>query len=334
MGKLLLLDCTLRDGANVVGNGFDANLTKVVIEGLIASNVKEIEFGNAKGLGSYKSLNAIAPLNDEEYMDIVKPYLSECNLGMFVLVKNINEYNISLAAKKGLNFLRVGAAAGDGASAREGIELVKECKLKCRYSLMKAYLLSPEELAEEAAMLESFGVDEITIMDSAGTMTPEQVKKYVNEMVKKVEIPIGFHGHNNLGLSSANALVAVKAGATTLDCGLMGMARNVGNCSTEIITALFQRDHKLEYINLFAMLDFIDHKLEPAMKEFNFHNSVSPLDLIYGLSGCHSSYREMFKQVADEMEVPLYPLIIETSKINRKAPTKELIKKVAITLIA
>ena len=31
-----LMDCTLRDGGNVVGRGFDADLTKMMIEGLIA----------------------------------------------------------------------------------------------------------------------------------------------------------------------------------------------------------------------------------------------------------------------------------------------------------
>ena len=32
-----LFDCTLRDGANVVGKGFNAELTKMMIEGLIKS---------------------------------------------------------------------------------------------------------------------------------------------------------------------------------------------------------------------------------------------------------------------------------------------------------
>ena len=42
MNELMLMDCTLRDGANVVGKGFSAELTKLMIEGLIRSNIKEI----------------------------------------------------------------------------------------------------------------------------------------------------------------------------------------------------------------------------------------------------------------------------------------------------
>ena len=42
-----LMDCTLRDGANVVGKGFDAEITKIVLDILTESNVPIIEFGNA-----------------------------------------------------------------------------------------------------------------------------------------------------------------------------------------------------------------------------------------------------------------------------------------------
>ena len=63
----------------------------------------------------------------------------------------------------------------------------------CRFSLMKAYVLSAEELADEGAALEGYGLDEITIMDSAGTMTPDQVSEYVKTMRNSVTIPVAFH---------------------------------------------------------------------------------------------------------------------------------------------
>ena len=58
-----LFDCTLRDGANVVGNGFSRELTLSMIEGLIENGITEIEFGNAKGLGAAETLGAEAPLD-------------------------------------------------------------------------------------------------------------------------------------------------------------------------------------------------------------------------------------------------------------------------------
>ena len=324
-----LMDCTLRDGGNVVGRGFDARMTKMMIEGLIRSNIKVIEMGNCTGIGSYEANGSIAPCTDLEYLELVQPYVDQAEIGMFMGYKNGTEENIALAKKYGLSFLRVGANAGDGALAAEAVKRVKAAGLTCRYSLMKAYVLDPQALAEEAAMLEKCGLDEITIMDSAGTMTPDDVTAYVKAMVEKVTIPVAFHGHNNLGLSVANALAAQEAGAVVFDCGLLGMARSAGNLATEICVAIMQRYGEMKDIDLFGMLDFIDTRLQPAMAKHDYHNPVTPLDLTLGISGCHSSFLKIFKAVAKEEQVNLFKLICEVSAINQKNPNEALIREVA-----
>lgn len=328
-----LMDCTLRDGGNVVGRGFNAELTKMMIEGLIASNITTIEMGNCTGIGSYESSNSIAPCTDLEYLKVVQPYLDRAEIGMFMGWKNGTDKNVGLAKEYGLNFLRVGANAGDGKLACDAVKRVKAAGLVCRYSLMKAYVLTAEELADEAAMLADCGLDEITIMDSAGTMTPDEVTEYVKAMTAKVSIPVAFHGHNNLGLSVANALAAQEAGATVFDCGLLGMARSAGNCATELAAAAFQRKGLLEDVDLMKLLDFEDRQLIPAMEQYNYHVAVKPFDLILGLAGAHSSFTKMFEEVAAEKHVNLYRLILEVSKADRKKPDRALAEKVADSLL-
>lgn len=331
MNKVRLMDCTLRDGANVVGVGFSAELTTMMIEGLIRSNIKIIEMGNAYGLGAYEADGHIAPLTDSEYLKLVQPYLAQAEIGMFMGAKNANEKNIALAAQYGLKFLRIGANAGDGHGALEGIRMVKRYGLTCRYSMMKAYVLTPEELATEAKMLADAGLDEITIMDSAGTMLPDEVESYVRSLSAALKIPVGFHGHNNLGLSVANALAAAKSGAAVLDCGLMGMARSAGNCATELAVAVFQRMGYMQEIDLDTLLHFIAQELEPAMAK-DYCCPVKPLDLVFGLSGCHSNFYKLFAEVAGEKNVSLYRLIAETCKLDRKSPDRALIEQVAAGL--
>ncbi|MFR8087639.1 MAG: 4-hydroxy-2-oxovalerate aldolase [Lachnospirales bacterium] len=331
---MYLMDCTLRDGANVIGNGFDARLTTMMIEGLIRSNIKVIEMGNCLGLGAYEANYSIAPLTDLEYLKLVQPYLDQAEIGMFMGVANTQEENIALGAEYGLKFLRIGANAGDGKNAVEGVRRVKKHGMRCHYSMMKGYILSAEDLADEAAMLEEAGLDEITIMDSAGTMLPHQVSEYVAAMVKKVNIPVGFHGHNNLGLSVANAMAAQEAGAQSLDCGLLGMARSAGNCATELAAAVFQRIGLCQEVDLMELLHFIDGELAPAMKEYGYRANVVPLDLVYGLSGCHSSFAALFQEMAEEKKVDLYDLIIRVSAINQKNPSRELMEETADAILA
>ena len=324
-----LFDNTLRDGGNVVGDGFSADLTVSIVKGLLAAGIQDIELGNCKGIGAYEKLGATKALSDQEYLKILEPYVSKGRLGMFLMAKVADENLAKMAQDGGLTFLRVGANAGDGSGSVEVVALVKKAGLTCRYSLMKAYVSAPEELAEEAIMLQDAGVDKITIMDSAGTMFPKEVAAYVEALKTAVAIPVGFHGHSNLGLSQANALAAVAAGADEIDCGLLGMARSAGNCATELAAATLKKEGYLQDVDLYGLLDYLDSELIPAMKPYGYHAAVTPTDLMLGLAGCHSNFLPMFRKVADEEHVSLLRLIADVSAVDRKNPSEELLRNVA-----
>ena len=324
-----LFDNTLRDGGNVVGHGFSLELTESMVRGLLNAGIADIELGNCKGLGAYDKLNATKAPSDEEYFQVLQPYLPKGRIGMFMIAKCADTDKVKAAAAAGLHFLRVGANAGDGTGSLDAVRMVKEAGLVCRYSLMKAYVSTPEELAAEAKMLQDAGVDKITIMDSAGTMFPADATAYVTALKKAVTIPVGFHGHSNLGLSQANALAAVAAGADEIDCGLLGMARSAGNCATELAAATLKKEGYLPDVDLYGLLDYLDRELIPAMEPYGYHVAVNPTDLMLGLSGCHSNFLPLFRTVAQEEQVPLLRLIADVSAIDRKAPDEALLRRVA-----
>ena len=324
-----LMDCTLRDGANVVGKGFPADLTKLMLDGLVAAKVPIIELGNAGGIGAYEVAGFTQAETDATYLELVQPYLGKADIGMFLNCKRYREHNMDIAKEAGLNFLRCGVDAGECHVAFEPIKAIKARGMNAYYSAMKAYLLTPEELAEEAKQLEAVGLDMFTIMDSAGTMVPDEVSRYTEALVKAVNIPIAFHGHNNLALSAANAMAAYQSGASILDCGLMGMARSAGNLPTEACVAMMQRKGEMMDIDLYAMLECVE-ELGAVMKaRYDYHNPIPPFDLILGVSGAHSSFSKTFKAVAAEENVNLLKLIVEVSKLNRKNPNEELMRTVA-----
>jgi 4-hydroxy 2-oxovalerate aldolase len=327
-----IMDCTLRDGANVVGAGFSKELTTLIIDGLVKNHVDIIEMGHCTGLGTMKAGGKVSPVTDEEYLDVIQPFVTKAHIGMFQAAANADEELIALAKAKGLSFLRVGANAGDNEKAEKAVKMVRAAGLEAKYSMMKAYVLTADEAAEEAKKLEAYGVQALTIMDSAGYMFPEQAAEYTEKMKKAVTIPVGFHGHSNLGLAMANALAAEKAGADFIDCGLMGMARSAGNITTEGAIAIFQREGKAKEYDFYGLLNFIDEKLQPAMEKEGYHNPISPLDLVLGFSGCHSSFLPIFKEVAAAKNVDLYKLIINVSEQNQKNPSKDLMEQIAITL--
>lgn len=301
-----------------------------MVQALLECGIDQIELGNAKGIGAYAD-GATAPLTDLEYMQAVADFADKGSLGMFLQAKYATKENVRQAAENGMKFLRIGTSAGDGAGAISAVKAVKEAGMCCRYSLMKAYICTPEELAEEARRLEEAGVDIITIMDSAGTMLPEEVTAYVKALKARISIPVGFHGHSNMGMAQANALAAVDAGAEEIDCGLLGMARSAGNCATELAAAAFLRRNELVGVDFYQLLQYLDATLIPAMVAYDYRPAVKPLDLIMGLSGCHSSFAATFERIAEEEHVSLYQLIVKVSEIDRKKPPEELIRKIAKT---
>ena len=123
---MTIMDCTLRDGANVMGDGFSEELTKLILNCLTENGVRIIELGNAKGIGAYEIAGAKKALTDTEYLEVAQAYRDRAKLGMFQNAGRFRPEGIHLAAEYGLDFVRVGSAAGDGAGAQAVIECVKE----------------------------------------------------------------------------------------------------------------------------------------------------------------------------------------------------------------
>ena len=78
-----------------------------------------------------------------------------------------------------------------------------------------------------------------------------------------------------------------------------------------------------------SYVEILREELIPAMEKEGYHTPLKPKDLILGYSGAHSSFMGTFRSVAQDCGVDLYHLIVETSKLDRKAPTEALMRQVA-----
>ncbi len=320
-----ILDCTLRDGSHAVAGGsFQLDATVKIIETLIQAGVKVIEFGKPSGIGAPKGA-----VSDEAYLQATQTLTAKAELGMFCRPENFRAYECELVEKYRPGFLRMGTNAGNVEPSEAAISKARKAGIKVRYSLIQAHCLSPAKLAENAKKVAGYGAQAITIMDSTGTMLPSQVGDYVSALVQAVDVPVGFHGHNNLGLSIANALAAVQAGAASLDGAIGGLARSAGNAPTEMLCAVLAKEGSPTGIDWFRLLDFLDHEMPeiaPGMK------NVPPLDLIYGYAGFHSRNLPLAKSIAEQEQVNLYRLIVEVSGYGVANPDEALFKKAASVL--
>ncbi len=69
----------------------------------------------------------------------------------------------------------------------------------------------------------------ICLCDTNGGSLPERIAEYVAMARKRVGVPIGIHPHNDSGVAAANALAAVRAGATQVQGTMNGIGERCGN---------------------------------------------------------------------------------------------------------
>ncbi len=77
------------------------------------------------------------------------------------------------------------------------------------------------------------GTTRITVYDTNGSLDPFETFNLISQLKQYIEVPLFFHGHNDLGLATANSLSAIYAGAEGLDVTTNGLGDRAGNASLE-----------------------------------------------------------------------------------------------------
>jgi len=92
-----------------------------------------------------------------------------------------------------------------------------------------------------AARSRDLGVHRLRIADTVGMASPAMIMKMISGILKAVPgIDLEFHGHNDLGMATANAVSAADAGAQSLSVTINGLGERAGNAPLEeVATALF-----------------------------------------------------------------------------------------------
>ncbi len=99
------------------------------------------------------------------------------------------------------------------------------------------YKRNPEfslRVLEQAAIA---GVEAVVLCDTNGGSLPPEIERAVSDVIAHVDCGVGIHLHNDTGCGVANALAAVRAGATQVQGTINGYGERVGNCDLVPIMA-------------------------------------------------------------------------------------------------
>ncbi|MDW7694873.1 homocitrate synthase [Flammeovirgaceae bacterium SG7u.111] len=82
------------------------------------------------------------------------------------------------------------------------------------------------------------GADRIRIADTVGILDPIETFEFISGLKKLFSFqPIEFHGHNDYGMATANAVAAMKAGADCISATVNGLGERAGNSALEELIA-------------------------------------------------------------------------------------------------
>lgn len=321
-----LLDTTIRDGSYVIDFQFDKRDVALIVKGLDESNVPFIEIGHGLGLNAGSRQNMISFYSDEDYFKVVAPIVKKSKWGAFFIPGIGRVQDIELSSDYGMDFIRIGTNVTEVSQAREHIEYAKNKGMFVAANFMKTYAVSDEYVAERALEAQEYGADIVYIVDSAGGMFPEDVERYFESIRKVTDIPIGYHGHNNLGLGTANTLKAVELGCEMIDTSIRGMGRSAGNAVTEICAFALKRQGVDLGIDITSVLDIAENVIDPLTSNYR---QIDSIGVVSGFAQFHSSYLKKVLRFSREYGVDARELIIKVSDIDRIDPTDDLVSNEA-----
>lgn len=327
---ITILDTTLRDGSYAIDFKFSLEDTKRIALALEKAGVRQIEVGHGWGLNAESAGLGKALHTDEEYITAAKSVLTSAKFGCFFIPGVARAGDLIMARELGMNFVRIGNNITEYEAQENYIRIAKNLGFHVSSNLLKSYVLSPVQFAERARHVADMGADVVVVVDSAGGMTPEEVKAYVREARKRTEVALGFHGHNNLGLANANALAAVEEGATVIDTTLQGIGRSAGNAVTESFVLLLENGGWNTGIDPYELFETGERFIRPYLLSSGGFDSV---EFILGAARFHSSFVPMIKEIALDMGLDYRRLIMEVAKIDRIRPSSELVREIARRMI-
>ena len=327
MKKILISDPTLRDGNHAIRHQLKAEHYSAYCKAADEAGIPIVEVGHGNGLGASSLLVGESACSDEEILKVSRENLKTSKLGIHVIPGFCTiKRDLNRAIDLGVDVFRVASHVTESDITRRHIEHIRKADRTAYGVLMMSHMASTKQLVDEARKMESYGAEAIIIMDSSGNYLIGDVEERIRALVESVGVDIGFHGHNNLGLSIANSLAAISSGAFIIDGTIRGFGAGAGNTQLEVLVALLQRIGVTTGIDLYKILDLVDY----VEGEFNpVASHISPVSIVSGLSGVFSGFMKPVIAAAKEYGVDPRDVFFELGKRKAVAGQESLIVEVA-----
>lgn len=325
-----LYDVTLRDGNHALRHNLSSKFVADYCNLAEKSGVWAVEVGHGNGLGASsflvgKSLEKDADLLESARLNLNKVKLAVHAIPGFATI----DRDLKPALDCGVDIFRIATHSTEATTAEKHIDFLRNKGAIVHGVLMMSHMNDIPGLISQARLMLKYGATAVILMDSAGFFIPKDVKERIDAIKNSLEIEVGFHAHNNLGVAISNASGAIESGASIIDGASMGLGAGAGNAQLEnIVSNAIRNDlFKKDLSNFLEMSELVEHTFSAKLPQITSSSIQS------GMSGVFSGYAPQVKLISEELGISENILWSEVSKRKLVAGQESMVREIAQDLM-
>jgi len=327
---ITVCDATLRDGSHAYSHQITVEQVTAYAAAAELAGYSYLEVGHGNGLGASSLQVGESLVPEREMLRAAKQCLRKTKLSVHVIPGFATiKKEIVNALEAGVDLFRIGCHCTEADITQRHISYIRSAGREVWGVLMMSHMASASVLLEETRKMQSYGAQGIVLMDSAGAYFPKDVIEKVALLASSLDIPVGFHAHHNLGLSIANSLAALEAGARIIDGTAKGFGAGAGNAPLEMLAAVLQQQGYNTSLDLYKSLDAADLASRLFAGSLPDSNGIT---IVSGLSGVFSGFSKPVQRAAKQLGVDPRDIFFELGKRKVVGGQEDLIVEVASEL--
>lgn len=298
-----------------------------ITQALAKAKINTIEVTHGDGLGGSSIQYGLSKLSDQEALQAAAKVLGGSKLAVLLLPGVGLKEDLVMAYHEGARVARIATHVTEADISAQHMKLAKQIGMEVVGFLMLSHMEPSEKILEQAKLMESYGADVVYVVDSAGAMVPDDVKRKVSLLRHNLSVNVGFHGHNNLGLAIGNTIVAIEEGADVVDGSLAGMGAGAGNTPTEVLAAVLDKLGYETGVDLYAVMDAAEDVVRPLLQR---PQVIDKAALSLGYAGVYSSFLLHTFRAASKYGLDPRDILIELGRRKVVGGQEDMIVDVAL----